>query len=1605
MKNNIIEEKLNPSNIFNEIESELSERNIFNYKILNDENFFNYKNKIKELNKNIENYKKQSINLSEKIDNILEENGIILNNFIDLFNIKPLKITKNNLDTLKENFDKNKINSSINKFNKEEEKNEKKIFNINLENFSEKSENSIENNRSFTDIHEDELLYQYPENSEDIINDYYNEENLNNNYLDFENKDISDENLLEELKDKEYLSYLFSNINSPIEFINKMEFIYERISTKGIKDITDLYPLETYKKKNILNVDEINYSFKNKIYEFLKEKNISCSHFASENEFYIASDDKIYQYNFNSELLMDTYLNNNNKILSIDAFKNYIVTGNENGGLNIFLDKKIIDSFVIFKKGVNCVKFIKTKPKKIVLISCDLLGNVVFIQRSKTFLLNNNFEMLYFVTNDLSVLNLVLHTPIKDLSKAKKKKMTLGLVTNEYIKILKINTKENSIEKFKENMKENTLLTIKKPNILNNLNNGIIPQICFIKGYVPKDTLLKDNNIGIDSSKININLIVCWGNVFQLYVRKEDEKFNISYIYVGYYIYNKDVININAISNSVISIIDIENNLSIIFTFNFIREEINLDKKNNNIQINFNKFKIEEEINSFLIKKNKTYDKYILSLDKSLIIFFKNNKIGLYKLKSWEEIIKNLSEKEEYEKMLWLAMTVYTDSKHLITLGNVNEKSDFKEIKGPLISQFLFQYVNKLIYKNKDNNNFNSYLSLGFRMCIEFGLNTNSINYLFPLTGIVINNNVQDIFFSSFTKYILNGDLILIDIDSLFLSEYIKFYIEKKQKILLNKILLHINVKSLCQEEIQALIINNDLINPFIYICMNPANPDISDGSNNENVDLYKPIETFMGFFLSKESNPQYKELLINHDKNLYNQEVLSCKEYFGHRILAYIDLCLEGLTYPNKTAIPKNLYEDIVKKLALFLINYQTLDTLLIFDSFSYFYVFKKLYSYENIYNIINKTDFKKEMEDFIIKINLSESIILTPKGFLYSLFEYINKLNNFFILKDLYDFISSFSKYEYINIELDNETYMSTTLFLINYVKKYKNHIKEDVFHTHSTENSIESTEKILINLFKIIEEKSPLLDEDLKKIFLISKDTPFHNLNLYILRILKNYKECFNTKLNIYKEINDKSENMKINELFDWIDETLTDLNNLEKKKSNNNEKQYFITFKEFILEQFQILVEISVDRVNLLVDKWYKEEEENVIHKLDSIPNLQFKYLEIFLENKEKNEDINVIELSFFVALKIELLLKMNRSKDILNVLKKYNFICENKNIFDILKFKKIYDSMIYIYIKNYNFKEALNLTIDQINSTYKDCVVNLIDENFDIEYIKNKIEYYKILISLGIETCIDEIKYKNDENMEQNLDFNSENNQSWLVFLNCLYEIKKQFRSLFENYNKKKKEALDLFTNIINKELENVLEKLTDYISLKSTIEEVSKNFKEYAGIKEFSNIIIRLFFNYHLIEIIYKVTKDIIYKSILNNFDLDIINRNKGINFSIDICQYCYKNIKDGGIDNIKIFPCGHCYHLRCVNFENDIAICFQCKRNELEEDINKSNKININKDEIKENDEEEVKVEEEEIKNDKKINKIKMNKLKKLKLFKFKHKELVENLIEKIKQ
>ncbi len=70
MKNNIIEEKQNPSNIFNEIESELSERNIFNYKILNDENFFNYKNKIKELNKNIENYKKQSINLSEKIDNI-----------------------------------------------------------------------------------------------------------------------------------------------------------------------------------------------------------------------------------------------------------------------------------------------------------------------------------------------------------------------------------------------------------------------------------------------------------------------------------------------------------------------------------------------------------------------------------------------------------------------------------------------------------------------------------------------------------------------------------------------------------------------------------------------------------------------------------------------------------------------------------------------------------------------------------------------------------------------------------------------------------------------------------------------------------------------------------------------------------------------------------------------------------------------------------------------------------------------------------------------------------------------------------------------------------------------------------------------------------------------------------------------------------------------------------------------------------------------------------------------------------------------------------------------------------------------------------------------
>ena len=138
MKNNIIEEKLDPSNILYEIESELSERNIFNYKILNDVNFFNYKNKIKELNKNIENYKKQSLNLSEKIDNILEENGIIINNYIDLFNIIPLKITKNNLDTLKENNDNNKINPSIIKSTIQEEKNEKKYNNLNLENFSEK---------------------------------------------------------------------------------------------------------------------------------------------------------------------------------------------------------------------------------------------------------------------------------------------------------------------------------------------------------------------------------------------------------------------------------------------------------------------------------------------------------------------------------------------------------------------------------------------------------------------------------------------------------------------------------------------------------------------------------------------------------------------------------------------------------------------------------------------------------------------------------------------------------------------------------------------------------------------------------------------------------------------------------------------------------------------------------------------------------------------------------------------------------------------------------------------------------------------------------------------------------------------------------------------------------------------------------------------------------------------------------------------------------------------------------------------------------------------------------------------------------------------------
>ena len=441
-----------------------------------------------------------------------------------------------------------------------------------------------------------------------------------------------------------------------------------------------------------------------------------------------------------------------------------------------------------------------------------------------------------------------------------------------------------------------------------------------------------------------------------------------------------------------------------------------------------------------------------------------------------------------------------------------------------------------------------------------------------------------------------------------------------------------------------------------------------------------------------------------------------------------------------------------------------------------------------------------------------------------------------------------------------------------------------------------------------------------------------TSYKKLQLLLLKEAKHYEDYLNGQIEYFKSINLNENNEKINieieKFFRWIQNSLTETKKMKDQKN-------FLEFKKIITNNLQNLCEISVNEFSLLIDIWFKNSIEEVIEHLENSPNFQNVYIDKYIKSYLKNEEAHEI-IKNLILKKIKILITINQEDQIVEILKQFNYVCDNKLLSFLIE-EKIYDAAIYVSQILGLVDDGLNLVIDILQKNFKEIMNNLNSEKFNSNIINNYREIYFKFLLLGIQLC-----RENSFNNKIIKEENKELDDFWLNFLNALYKIRGIFKPLF-NKNLNNEKTFDF--NIVNKDLDDsinlIISAMTEYVPIPLLIEIVSNKCKD-AGLKEFAQIMKQMFFSYDITKSIFEYAYMCIRKSTINKFK-ELCQQNiKGYCIKTLICNFCNNKIKKG---NIILFKCNHNFHKECCYKINTKYYCNICEAIKEEKDI----KINEN--------------------------------------------------------
>jgi len=495
---------------------------------------------------------------------------------------------------------------------------------------------------------------------------------------------------------------------------------------------------------------------------------------------------------------------------------------------------------------------------------------------------------------------------------------------------------------------------------------------------------------------------------------------------------------------------------------------------------------------------------------------------------------------------------------------------------------------------------------------------------------------------------------------------------------------------------------------------------------------------------------------------------------------------------------------------------------------------------------------------------------------------------MKNILIEDDLHEFILKINSGEQIS---SIDCIINSIKYILNF-KDFQSQREniDDYFEYHTIILDYEKIELYSLLINSVIDICKEKIGKDiLKQILLIAEKNDFPLVVIKIYEILKENIKCVDIFLS-----NDNLRD-KENKLFIFIDGFMS--------KSVNSELQ---KYKNELLNRIDRLADINIEKLLNISLKWMNNEQLKIIDKISIKDGKKLNYIEKYLNwynnndtsflNEEKSKKMIDKNYNKILNTYIDILCRLNKTENIIKLIKEDSSYINNDILKICLKYN-ISEAAIYIYIKQEQYLNALDLCKEEINKIIDTFIQIHFDENGANK--TDTLNKYNKLINEIFLICEKENKQK-----------------IWFDVFEFL------FNKLGKINSEEEKEKINLneIKLKISNDINNFILRMHTHINIKVFIEEIYKK-PHIPEIKNLNKILSNFIKEQKALQKIYKDTISIIDYTINDNFKLKYKLINGAKIYKINECNYCQKTFQE--TEEFILFNCGHICHKNntcCIN-------------------------------------------------------------------------------------